>query len=157
MASLRDILQPHVSDGPVPGVVALLARGERAEVEVIGHADAEGRTAMARDSIFRIASISKPITAAAVLMLADDGVLALDDPVERWLPELAAPMVVATPASPVDDVVPAARPITVADLLTFRAGYGFPSDFSLPAVALLFSELIQGRRSRSRSRRRTSG
>jgi CubicO group peptidase (beta-lactamase class C family) len=144
MASLRDILQPHVSDGPVPGVVALVARGERAEVEVIGHADAEGRTAMARDSIFRIASISKPITAAAVLMLADDGVLAPDDPVERWLPELAAPMVVATPASPVDDVVPAARPITVADLLTFRAGYGFPSDFSLPAVALLFSELIQG-------------
>ena len=144
MTSLRDILQPHVSDGPVPGVVALIARGERAEVEVIGHADAEGRTAMARDSIFRIASISKPVTAAAVLMLADDGVLAPDDPVERWLPELAAPMVVATPASPVGDVVPAARPITVADLLTFRAGYGFPSDFSLPAVALLFSELRQG-------------
>jgi len=144
MASLRDILQPHVSDGPVPGVVALVARGGRAEVEVAGHADAEGRTAMARDSIFRIASISKPVTAAAVMILADDGVLALDDPVERWLPELAAPMVVATPASPVDDVVPAARPVTVADLLTFRAGYGFPADFSLPAVALLFSELMQG-------------
>ena len=144
MISLRDVLQPHVSDGPVPGVVAIVARGERVEVQVAGHADAEGRTELARDSIFRIASISKPVTAAAVLMLADDGVLALEDPVERWLPELAAPVVVATPASPVDDVVPVARPITVADLLTFRAGYGFPSDFSLPAVPLLFSELMQG-------------
>jgi hypothetical protein len=60
MASLRDILQPYVSDGPVPGVVALVARGERAEVEVIGHADAEGRTAMARDSIFRIVAAIEP-------------------------------------------------------------------------------------------------
>jgi CubicO group peptidase (beta-lactamase class C family) len=64
--------------------------------------------------------------------------------VRQWLPELASPAVVRTPASPVDDVVPAVRPITVADLLTFRAGYGFPSDFSLPAVGLLFSELKQG-------------
>ena len=102
------------------------------------------RAPMARDSIFRIASITKPITAAAVMMLVEDGRIALDDPVGQWLPELASPMVVRTPAGPVDDVVPAARPITVADLLTFRAGYGFPSDFSLPAVGLLFSELKQG-------------
>jgi CubicO group peptidase (beta-lactamase class C family) len=99
---------------------------------------------MARNSIFRIASITKPITAAAVMMLVEDGRIALEDPVRRWLPELASPAVVRTPASPVDDVVPAVRPITVADLLTFRAGYGFPSDFSLPAVGLLFSELKQG-------------
>jgi CubicO group peptidase (beta-lactamase class C family) len=78
------------------------------------------------------------------MMLAEDGRIALDDPAGRWLPELASPVVVRTPASPVGDVVPAARPITVADLLTFRAGYGFPSDFSLPAVGLLFSELKQG-------------
>jgi CubicO group peptidase (beta-lactamase class C family) len=99
---------------------------------------------MARDSIFRIASITKPITAAAVMMLVEDGRIALNDPVGPWLPELASPAVVRTPAGPVDDVVPAVRPITVADLLTFRAGYGFPSDFSLPAVGLLFSELKQG-------------
>ena len=78
------------------------------------------------------------------MMLVEDGRIALDDPVEPWLPELASPIVVRTPAGPVDDVVPAVRPITVADLLTFRAGYGFPSDFSLPAVGLLFSELRQG-------------
>lgn len=96
---------------------------------------------MTRESIFRIASMTKPVTAAAVMMLVDEGRFTLDDPVEKWLPELAAPVVVRTPSSPVDDVVPASRPITVFDLLTFRAGYGMPSDFSLPAVGLLFSDL----------------
>jgi CubicO group peptidase (beta-lactamase class C family) len=100
---------------------------------------------MLRDSIFRIASTTKPITAAAVMMLVEDGRTALDEPVERWLPELASPTVVRTPTSPVDDVVPAARPITVWDLLTSRAGYGFPSDFSLPAVELLLTVQTDGR------------
>jgi CubicO group peptidase (beta-lactamase class C family) len=144
MGDLRDILQSYVSDGSVPGAVGLVARGGRVEVQVAGSADAGGTSPMARDSIFRIASITKPITAAAVMMLVEDGRIALDDPVRRWLPELASPAVVRTPASPVDDVVPAVRPITVADLLTFRAGYGFPSDFSLPALGPLFSELKQG-------------
>jgi CubicO group peptidase (beta-lactamase class C family) len=78
------------------------------------------------------------------MMLVVEGRIALQDSVEHWLPELASPTVVRTPASAVDDVVPAARPITVFDLLTFRAGYGFPSDFSLPAIGALFSELKQG-------------
>lgn len=143
MSTLRDVLETHVHDGSVPGAVALVARGGRVDVQALGSADAEGSAPMAPDSIFRIASITKPITAAAALMLVEDGRIALDDPVTPWLPELAAPMVVRTPESPVDDVVPAARPLTVLDLLTFRAGYGFPSDFSLPAVAPLFSELKQ--------------
>jgi CubicO group peptidase (beta-lactamase class C family) len=124
--------------------VGLVARGDQIEVQAAGLADVDDACPMARDSIFRIASITKPVTAAAAMMLVDDGQIALDDPVRRWLPELASPVVVRTPASPVDDVVPAVRPITVADLLTFRAGYGFPSDFSLPVVGLLFSELKQG-------------
>ncbi len=144
MSNLHDILQTYVSNGSVPGAVGLVARGGQVEVQAVGAADVDGTRPMARDSIFRIASITKPITAAAVMMLAEDGRIALDDPVGHWLPELASPAVVRTPASPVDDVVPAVRPITVADLLTFRAGYGFPSDFSLPAVGLLFSELKQG-------------
>ncbi|GAA4587661.1 serine hydrolase [Planotetraspora phitsanulokensis] len=125
-------------------MVGLVARGDRVEVAAVGHADADGGSPMVRDSIFRVASITKPIIAAAVMMLVEDGRIALDDPVGHWLPELAAPSVVRTPKSTVDDVVPAVRPITVRDLLTFRAGYGFPSDFSLPAVGLLFSELKQG-------------
>jgi CubicO group peptidase (beta-lactamase class C family) len=144
MSKLRDILQAHVGDGSVPGAVGLIARGDRVEVQAAGSAGVDGTSPMARDSIFRVASITKPITAAAVMMLVDDGRIALEDPIGRWLPELASPAVVRTPAGPVDDVVPAVRPITVDDLLTFRAGYGFPSDFSLPAVGLLFSELKQG-------------
>ncbi len=144
MSNLRDILETYVSNGSVPGAVGLIARGDRVEVQAAGSAEAAGTSPMARDSIFRIASITKPITAAAVMMLVEEGRIALEDPVGHWLPELASPAVVRAPAGPVDDVVPAARPITVADLLTFRAGYGFPSDFSLPAVGLLFSELKQG-------------
>lgn len=144
MITLYDFLKPHVSDGSVPGAVALVARGDRIEAEAAGSADAEGTAFMARDSIFRIASITKPVTASAVMMLVDDGRIALDDPVAPWLPELASPVVVRTPAGPIDDVVPAAGPITVLDLLTSRAGYGFPSDFSLPAVGPLFSDLKQG-------------
>jgi CubicO group peptidase (beta-lactamase class C family) len=144
MSNLYDILQAYVSNGSVPGAVGLMARGGRVEVQAAGSADADGTSPMARDSIFRIASITKPITAAAVMMLVEDGRIALEDPVRRWLPELASPAVVRRPAGPADDVVPAVRPITVVDLLTFRAGYGFPSDFSLPVVGLLFSELKQG-------------
>ena len=144
MSDLRAVLETHVGDGPVPGAVCLVARGDRVEVEAVGTVDVEGTAPVARDSIFRLASITKPITAAAVLLLVDDGVLTLDDPVKEWLPELASPTVVRTPASPVDEAVPAARPITVEDLMSFRAGYGFPDDFTLPAVGLLFSELKQG-------------
>jgi CubicO group peptidase (beta-lactamase class C family) len=144
MSNVHDILQTYVGNGSVPGAVGLMARGDRVEVAAAGSADVGGTSPMARDSIFRVASITKPITAAAVMMLVEDRRIALEDPVRQWLPELASPAVVRTPASPVDDVVPAVRPITVADLLTFRAGYGFPSDFSLPAVGLLFSELKQG-------------
>ena len=85
--------------------------------------------------------MTKPITAAALMLLVDEGLVALDDPIARWLPELASPQVVRTPESPVDDVEPAARAITVEDVLTFRAGWGFPSDFSLPAVVELFQRL----------------
>ncbi|WP_405985654.1 serine hydrolase domain-containing protein [Streptomyces sp. NBC_00872] len=144
MSELRDVLDKHISNGPVPGAVALVARGDRVEVQEAGSVDIEGTAPMARDTIFRIASITKPVIAAAVMMLIEDGRIALDDPVAPWLPELAEPYVVRTPGSPVDDVVRAGRRITVADLLSARAGYGFPADFSLPALAPLFSDLKQG-------------
>jgi CubicO group peptidase (beta-lactamase class C family) len=129
MTTLQELL---VSAG-VPGGAALVARGDDVEVAAVGE--------LAQDSIARIASITKPITAAAVMLLVDEGKVGLDDPIARWLPELAEPRVVRTATSQVDDVVPAARPITVEDLLTFRAGWGFPSDFSLPAVLELFQRL----------------
>jgi CubicO group peptidase (beta-lactamase class C family) len=144
MADLHDLLATYVADGSLPGAVAVLAGGDRTEVTAIGSA-AVGGAPMTRDAIFRFASITKPITAAAVMILVQDGRIALDDPVARWLPELADPKVVRTPASPVGDVVPAARPITVFDLLTSRAGYGWASDFTLPAVQALFPVQKDGR------------
>jgi CubicO group peptidase (beta-lactamase class C family) len=144
MAKLKDILQARVDDGSVPGAVALVAMGDDVELAVAGSVDAEGSAPIRQENLFRIASITKPIVATAVMMLVDDGRLALDDPVDRWLPELASPSVVRTPASPIDDVVPANRSITVRDLLTFQAGHGFPSDFSLPAIQPLFADLRQG-------------
>ena len=143
--SLRDTLQHHVDEGALPGAVAVVARPGGTEVVAVGSADVEGTRPMAEDSLFRIASLTKPVTAAAVLALVDDGRLALDDPIGRWLPELADPKVVRTPASPVGDLVPAKRPITVSDLLTSQAGWGFASDFSLPAVQALSSVQIDGR------------
>jgi len=144
MTELDDLTRAYVDNGTVAGVVTLVARGDRVEVSPVGSQDVEGRTPMARDSIFRIASITKPIAAAAVLLLVDDGRLALDDPIANWLPELAAPNVVRTPTSPIDDVVPAARPITVFDVLTSRAGWGFPADdMTQPAVQALFEDAQQ--------------
>src|SRR4051794_17577610 len=144
VSDLQSLVQSFVDAGEAPGVVALVARGDDVDLAAAGSLDLEGSAPMTPDAIFRVASITKPITAAAVLLLVDEGRLALDDPIARWLPELASPVVVRTPSSPIDDVVPALRPITVEDLLTFRAGWGFPSDFSLPAVQPLFTELRQG-------------
>jgi CubicO group peptidase (beta-lactamase class C family) len=148
VAGLHEVLQTHVDNGSLPGAVGLIARGDSAEVAAVG-AMAVGGTPMARDSIFRFASITKTITAAAVMMLVDDGRIALEDPVGPWLPEIATPVVVRTPASAIDDVVPSIRPITVFDLLSSRAGYGFASDFTLPAVQALFSVQKDGREPRN--------
>ncbi|MEU9412456.1 serine hydrolase domain-containing protein [Streptomyces sp. NPDC048281] len=137
VSPLHATLRHHVEAGTAPGAVGLVARGDDVEVVAVGHTDVEGSAPMARDSVFRIASVTKPVTAAAVLMLVDEGRIGLDDPVADWLPELAKPTVVRTPSGPVDDVVPADRPVTVEDLLSFRAGWGLAADFSLPAMRAL--------------------
>jgi CubicO group peptidase (beta-lactamase class C family) len=133
MTPLHDLLRAAAERDALPGAAALVARGADAETAAVGDLEP--------DSIVRIASIVKPITAAAVMLLVDEKRVSLGDPIARWLPELGSPNVVRTPQSAIDDVVPAERPITVEDLLTFRAGWGFPSDFSLPAVAELFQRI----------------
>jgi CubicO group peptidase (beta-lactamase class C family) len=145
MTDLRTTLETYVQSGSLPGAVALLARGEQLEVLTVGSQGLEHEAPMARDTLFRIASITKPIAAAAAMLLVEDGRIQLDDPVAGWLPELASPLVVRTPNGPVDDVVPAQRPITLFDLLTSRPGWGFPADFSLPAVQMLFRVQKDGR------------
>ncbi|POX42635.1 serine hydrolase [Streptomyces sp. Ru72] len=138
MTTLHHLLKTYIDKGWAPGAVALVERHGRTESAAVGSLDATGAQPMPPDAIFRLASITKPLVAAAVMTLVEDGTLALDAPVAVWIPELAHPTVVRTPAGPIDDVVPASRQITVQDLLTFRAGYGFPSDFSLPQVKALF-------------------
>ncbi|WCO68696.1 serine hydrolase [Iamia majanohamensis] len=138
MTSLQETVDAQVEGGVVPGAVALVACGDEVTVAGAG-VRSPGGPAMARDSLFRIASLTKPITAAATMALVDRGRLALDEPVARWLPELAEPSVLRTPSSEPDDVVPAVRPITVRQLLTFQGGHGFPSDFTLPVVESLFA------------------
>jgi CubicO group peptidase (beta-lactamase class C family) len=140
---LREALAPHVDSGSVPGAVALVCQDDDEQVLVLGKQATDG-AAMTRDSIFRVASITKPITALATLMLVERGVLGLDDPVEAFLPELAAPQVLRAWDGPVQDTVPADRPISTRHLLTFTAGHGFPADFSAPVVELLFHTLGQG-------------
>ena len=135
LAGFRARLQEHVDRGAVPGMVALIACGGDVRVEVLGSAALDDPAPLTRDAIFRIASISKPIGAAGAMVLVDDGVLSLDDPVERFLPELADRRVLRSLGGPLDDTVPAARSITVEDLLTFRLGFGLvlplPGDYPI--------------------------
>ena len=124
MADLEATLRPYVDSGAIPGLVALVARGDEVEVLTLGAQDSSG-TPMARDSIFRAASITKPLTAALTMMLVEDGRIDLDAPVGDLLPELAQPRVLRTLESPLDDTVACARPITARHLLTGTAGHGF--------------------------------
>ncbi|MFE0425704.1 serine hydrolase domain-containing protein [Streptomyces sp. NPDC058953] len=146
---LEALLAAAVRRGEVTGAVGLIARGGdeagagAVETAAVGSRTDGGPEDIAPDTVFRIASVSKIVTAAAVMLLVDEGRFGLDDPVERWLPELAAPRVVRVPEAPVDDLVPAHRPITVRDLLTARAGWGYPDDFSLPAARALAGGLRQ--------------
>jgi CubicO group peptidase (beta-lactamase class C family) len=123
LARVHAAAEQHVGDDRVPGLVALVARGEQVHVEALGKL-AVGGGPVARDSIFRISSTTKPITGAATLALAAEGLLALDEPVDRLLPELSGRRVLRRMDGPLDDTVPAARAITARDLLTFTFGFG---------------------------------
>ena len=107
-----------------------------------------------RDSLFRIASTTKPITGAVTMALVDDGRLALDEPVTRLLPELASPQVLRRMDGPLDDTVPAAREITVRDLLTFTFGFGMHIGMFMAADAVADRDSRRRRRSCRRSARR---
>jgi CubicO group peptidase (beta-lactamase class C family) len=104
--------------------VALIGHGDASQVVTIGTKALGGADPMRRDTIFRIASMTKPITAAAAMLLIEEGKLRLDEPVVRLLPELANRRVLKRIDSPLDDTVPARRAITVEDLLIFRLGLG---------------------------------
>jgi CubicO group peptidase (beta-lactamase class C family) len=121
---LHEALSRHVEAGDMPGLVALVARRGEIHVEAIGRQSFEAETPMRRDTIFRLASMTKPITAAATLIMVEQCRLRLDDPVDDFLPELAGRRVLKSLEGPVEDTVPAQRLISVRDLLTFTFGLG---------------------------------
>jgi CubicO group peptidase (beta-lactamase class C family) len=119
-----------VDSGDLSGAVTLVWRaGEVVETTAYGQADIEAGRPMARDTLFRIASMTKPITSVAALMLLEEGKLSLADPISRWAPEFADMRVLTSATGPLDDTYPAPREITVDDLMTHRAGlaYSFSS------------------------------
>jgi len=121
---LHEAMAARVEQRQLPGIVLLVAQRDEVWVDAIGVTQFEGTEPMRRETLFRIASMTKPIIAAVTLMLVEDGVVQLDAPVQKWLPEMANPRVLRQPDAELDDTVPARRPITVDDLLTFRFGSG---------------------------------
>ena len=125
LGRVHDVLAGHVERGTPPGLVAAIVRRGEVHVDAIGTTTVGGSRPVARDSIFRIASMTKPVTAVATHDPASRSArLRLDDPVDGLLPELADRRVLTRLDGPLDDTVPAERPITVRDLLTFRLGWG---------------------------------
>lgn len=114
--------------GLLAGAVTVVwQRGELLQVNEIGYRDVDAALPMQRDTLFRIASMTKPVTVAAAMTLIDEGKLALDDPVSRWIPELANVQVLDDPHGPLDRTHPVERPILIQDLMTHTSGlaYGF--------------------------------
>jgi CubicO group peptidase (beta-lactamase class C family) len=121
---LHKAMAARVANDELPGMVTLVAHGEDVHVDAIGVMAFGSKEPMRRDTIFRVTSMTKPILALATMILVEDGVLTLAEPVDRLLPELADRRVLKRIDGPLDDTVPARRPITVEDLLTFRMGHG---------------------------------
>ena len=137
LARVRPWLERYVDAGKLPGALVLIARhGQVALLETVGLRDREAGTAVTVDTLFRIYSMTKPVTAVAVMMLHEAGRIGLDDPVARHLPEFAEPGVQTLTADGQTRAVPATRPMTIRHLLTHTAGLGYGTDDATPAEAL---------------------
>lgn len=121
---MHEAMHRHVAPGKMPGLVTLVYHRGREYVDAIGTFAFDSTVPMGRDTIFRLASMTKPVTAVAAMILVEECRIRLDDPVDEWLPELRDRKVLRTIDGPLDDTVPANRPITLRDLFTFRSGYG---------------------------------
>lgn len=126
-------MREFVAQGKFAGICTLVWQRDRViSFDATGWRDMQGRVPIERDTIFRLASMSKPITSVAALILVEEGRLRLSDPVARWLPEAADVAVLRTPRSAIDDVVPAVRPPTLLDLMTHTAGFAWGKGLDVP-------------------------
>ena len=128
LAKVKAAAQGAIDSGDIPGVITVLWRkGELVQLNAFGVRDVAQKTPMTRDTIFAIASMSKPVTVATALTLVDAGKMKLDDPITKWAPEFANMRVLKKPDGPLGDTYPAPRAATIEELMTHRAGftYGF--------------------------------
>lgn len=121
---LQAAMSRYVERGAVAGVAMLVSRHGQTWVQTLGWQDRERREPMRRDTVFRIASMTKPVTAVAAMILVEEGRLGLDEPLDDLLPELAHRRVLRRIDGPLEDTEPARRALTLRDLLTFRMGFG---------------------------------
>jgi CubicO group peptidase (beta-lactamase class C family) len=124
LARMREILSGHIERKEMPGLVYIVSRQDDVHLEALGSLVFDQPAPMKRDTIFRIASLSKVVTAVAAMILVEECKIRLDDSIEPWLPELGNRRVLKSISSELDDTVPALRAITLRDLLTYRMGFG---------------------------------
>lgn len=137
----RTSITEAIDAGLLAGAVTLVWHAGRVvQVNELGHRDVQAGLPMQRDTVFRIASMTKPVTVAAAMTLLEQGRFALDDPVARWLPELSGLRVLIEPGSALDDTTGLRRPITFEDLMTHRAGFAYPFSITGP-LARAYSRL----------------
>ena len=130
---MANALQPFIDKGDLSGIVTLTWRdGAEVASEALGWRDLEARAPMRRDTLFRIASMTKPVTTVAALMMLEEGRLRLEDPITKWAPEFAEMRVLKDPAGALDQTEPARRVITIQDLMTHRAGLAYAFSSSGP-------------------------
>jgi CubicO group peptidase (beta-lactamase class C family) len=147
LARMHQVMAGYVENGSVAGLVTLVSRRGETVVDTIGNQDLVRQAPVRRDSIFRIASMTKPITAAAAMILVEECRLTLDGPIEQFLPELANRRVLKRIDGPVEQTEPANRPLTLRDLLSFRMGMGFllgPETQQYPIQQAMNATLPQG-------------
>jgi CubicO group peptidase (beta-lactamase class C family) len=137
-------LSQFIDAGTLAGAATLVWQdGKVIQAGGVGWRDIDRKLPVARDTLFRIASMTKPITATVALMLYEEGQFALDDPITRWAPEFAQMRVLRKPAGALDQTEPAVRPLTFADLLTHRAGLTY-ADFQSGPIVKAYKEALGG-------------
>lgn len=133
-----------VEAGSLAGAATLVWRnGQVVQQACVGWRDVAGKLPVERNTLYRIASMTKPVTSTAALMLFEEGKFALTDPIARWAPEFSQMRVLRSPTGPLDQTVAAARPITFEDLLTHRAGLTY-GPFHPGPLATAYEEALGG-------------
>ena len=152
LSRIHDLMQTEVTENRVPGAVVLVARkGKIVYADAVGFQDKPSAKPMTRDAIFRAYSMTKPMVSVLTMMLVEEGRLQLNDPVSKFFPSMAKMSVLSNPADGNSERVPAARPITIHDLLRHTSGITYAEFTRFTAIkgpyqeAGLFSSEVQGK------------